>query len=329
MRRRDLITRVSGAVAAWPLAGYAQQPGKVARIGYLGANLAAQPKQPEAFRQGLRELGWIEGRSIVIEYRDGQGKPERLPALAAELVALQPDVIVAGPTLPAIAASRATTTVPIVFPVASDPIGSGLVASLARPGGNVTGLSLQASELVGKCLQLLVEAVPGAGLIAVLLNPAGHPGSTDQDMLKKVEGAARGLQRRIHVVEARGPDDFDRAFSETTRAGAGAMIVLPQALFNQHRARLVGLAARNRLPVIWPGRDPVDAGGLMSYGANVTELFRRSAGYVDRILKGAKPADLAVQQPTKFELVINMKTAKALGLSIPPLVLAQADEVIE
>ena len=287
MKRRDLITRVGGAVAAWPLAARAQQPGKVARIGYLGANLVAQPKQPEAFRQGLRELGWIEGRNIAIEYRDGQGKPERLPALAAELVALRPDVIVAGPTLPAVAASRATKAIPVVFPVASDPIGSGLVASLARPGGNVTGLSLQASELVGKCLQLLVEAVPGAGLIAVLLNPAGHPGSTDQDMLKKVETAARGLQRRIHVVETRGPEDFDRVFTEMTRAGVGALTVLPQSLFNQHRWHLVDLAARNRLPVMWPFRDPVDAGGLMSYGANVTEMFHRSAGYVDKILKGA------------------------------------------
>ena len=329
MKRRDLITRVGGAVAAWPLAARAQQPGKVARIGYLGANLVAQPKQPEAFRQGLRELGWIEGRNIAIEYRDGQGKPERLPALAAELVALRPDVIVAGPTLPAVAASRATKAIPVVFPVASDPIGSGLVASLARPGGNVTGLSLQASELVGKCLQLLVEAVPGAGLIAVLLNPAGHPGSTDQDMLKKVETAARGLQRRIHVVETRGPEDFDRVFTEMTRAGVGALTVLPQSLFNQHRWHLVDLAARNRLPVMWPFRDPVDAGGLMSYGANVTEMFHRSAGYVDKILKGAKPADLAVEQPTRFETVINLKTAKALGLTIPPLVLAQADEVIE
>ena len=329
MRRRDLITLVGGAVAVWPLAVRAQQPGKVARIGYLAANLAALPSQPEAFRQGLREFGWIEGRNIAIEYRDAQGKPERLPALAAELVALKPDVIVAGPTLTAIAASRATRAIPIVFPVASDPVGSGLVASLARPGGNVTGLSLQASELVGKCLQLLVEAVPGARLIAVLLNPAGHPGSTDQDMLQRVETAARGVQRRTHVVEVRRPDDFDRAFSEMTRAGVGAMTVLPQTLFNQNRARLLDLAARNRLPVMWPYRDPVDAGGLMSYGANITDLFRRSATYVDKILKGAKPADLAVEQPTKFELVINLKTAKALGLVIPPLLLAQADEVIE
>lgn len=329
MRRRELFTGIGGAVAAWSLAARAQQTGKVARIGYLGANLAAQPIQPEAFRQGLRDLGWIEGRNIAIEYRDAQGKPERLPALAAELVALQPDVIVAGPTLPAIAASRATSAIPIVFPVASDPVGSGLVASLARPGGNVTGLSLLASELVGKCLQLLAEAVPGAGLIAVLINTDGHPGSTDRDMLQRVETAARGLRRRIQVVEVRGPEDFDRAFSEITRAGVGAMTVLPQSVFNQHRARLVGLAARNRLPVMWPFRDPVDAGGLMSYGANVTELFRRSAAYVDRILKGAKPADLAVEQPTKFELVLNLKAAKALGLTIPPLLLAQADEVIE
>ena len=329
MRRRDLITLVGGAVAVWPLAARAQQPGKVARIGYLAANLAALPKQPEAFRQGLRELGWIEGRNIAIDYRDAQGKPERLPALAAELVALQPDVIVAGPNLAATAASRATGAIPIVFPVAADPIGSGLVASLARPGGNVTGLSMLASELVGKCLQLLAEAVPGAGLIAVLRNPVGHTGSTGQDMLKKVETAARGLQRRIHVVEARGPDDFERAFAQMTRAGVGALTVLPQTLFNQHRARLLDLAARNRLPVMWPFRDPVDAGGLMSYGANISDLFRRSATYVDKILKGAKPADLAVEQPTKFELVINLKTAKALGLVIPPLLLAQADEVIE
>ena len=329
MRRREFIALAGGTAAGWPFGARAQQPAKVARIGYLAINLAVSPHQAEAFRQGLRELGWVEGRNVSIAYRDAQGNAERLPALAAELVALQQDVIVAPTTLAAAAASRATTTIPIVFPVASDPIGSGLIASLARPGGNVTGLSLQASDLVGKNLQLLTEVVPGVELVGVLCNPDGHTGSTVKDMLAQVETMARALRRRLHIAVARRPDDFDRAFSETMNAGAGAMLVLPQSLFNQHRIRLVDLAVRSRLPVVWPFRDQVDAGGLMSYGANVTDLFRRSAGYVDRILKGAKPADLAVQQPVKFEMVLNLKTANALGLTVPPLVLAQADEVIE
>ena len=329
MRRREFIALAGGAAAGWPFGARAQQATRMARVGYLSVNLSALPHQVEAFRQGLRELGWVEGRTVSIELRDAQGNAERLPALAAELVALLPDVIVAGPTLAATAASRATRTIPIVFPVASDPIGSGLIASLARPGGNVTGFSLQASDLVGKNLQLLAETVPGANPIAVLRNPVGHGGSTDQDMLMQVETMARALRRRLHIAEARHPDDSDRAFSELTGAGAGAMTVLPYSLFIQHRRRLVDLAAKNRLPTIWPFRDQVDAGGLMSYGANVTDLYRRSAGYVDRILKGAKPADLAVQQPVKFEMVLNMKTARALGLEIPPIVLAQADEVIE
>jgi putative tryptophan/tyrosine transport system substrate-binding protein len=307
----------------------AQQPVKPARIGYLSPNLSASPAQIEAFRRGMNDRGWVEGRTFVIEFRDAQGKPEKLPALAAELAALGLDVIVAPSTLPAVAASEASRTIPIVFPVVADPIGSRLIASLARPGGNVTGLSIMTSDLAGKCLDLLVQAVPKASPVAVLWQPGAHTDSTDRDMLKQVEAVGQGFGVQLQFVEARGVDDFEAAFSNMTRAGAGALIVLSSSLFNQQRKRLVDLAAINRLPAMYPWREFVDAGGLMSYGPNLVDMFRQSAAYVDRILKGTKPADLAVQQPTKFEMVLNMKTAKVLGLTNPLLVLAKADEVIE
>ena len=258
----------------------------------------------------------------MIEYRDAEGKLERLPALAAELVALKVDVIVAPSTAAALAAKQATRTLPIVFAAAADPVTSGLVTSLARPGGNVTGLSILAPELVGKRLELLTQAVPGVSRVAVLWQPGALGERTEKDMLKGAEVAARALGVRLQFVEARGPADFDRAFSDMTRARAGALTVLGSAMFFNERRRLVDLAAKNRLPAVYSWREFVDAGGLMAYGPNVADLFRRAATYVDKILKGAKPGDLPVEQPTKFELVINLKTAKALGLTIPPSVLS-------
>jgi ABC-type uncharacterized transport system substrate-binding protein len=330
VNRRAFLGTLASSLLAAPLAAGAQQAAKVARIGFLSPNLAASPHRPEAFRQGLRDLGYVEGRNLVIEYRDAEGKVERLPALAAELVALKVDVIVTGgSTIAALAAKQATRTLPIVFAAAGDPVTSGLVTSLARPGGNVTGLSSLFPELVGKRLELLTQAVPGVSRVAVLRLPGALGERTAKDMLTGTEVAARALGVGLQVVEARGSDDFDRAFSDMTRARAGALTVLPSNMFLREHRRLVDLAAKNRLPAVYPSREFVDAGGLMSYGANFADLFRRAATYVDKILKGAKPADLPVEQPTKFELVINLKTAKALGLTIPPSLLQRADEVIQ
>jgi putative ABC transport system substrate-binding protein len=327
MDRRALLSGAAALLVA-PLVAQAQPAGKVPRIGYLALNPAANPQLHEAFRQGLRDLGYVEGRNVVIEYRDAEGKPERLPALAAELVALKVDVLVAQPTVAALAAKQATRTLPIVFPVA-EPVTSGLVTSLARPGGNITGLSILAPEMAGKGLELLKQAVPGVSRVAVLWDPGAFPERTAKDMLKEVEVAARALGVRLQFIEARGPDDFDRAFSEMTRARAGALTGLGGSMLFSERRRLVDLAAKNRLPVVYSWREGADAGGLMAYGPNILDLFRRAATYVDKILKGAKPGDLPVEQPTKFELVINLKTAKALGLTIPPSLLQRADQVIE
>jgi len=326
--RRAFIGTLAGGLLAAPLAAEAQQAAKIARIGYLTTNMAAGPVL-EAFRQGLRDLGYVEGRNLVIEYRAAEGKSERLPALAAELVALKVDVIVAPTTPAALAAKQATRTIPIVFSFAPDPVASGLVTSLARPGGNVTGLSVLGPELVGKRLELLTQAVPGVSRVAFLWQPGALDERQGKDILKEAEVAARALGVRLQFVEARGPADFDSAFSEMTRARADALTVLTSVMFFNERRRLVDLAAKNRLPAVYPWRDSVDAGGLMSYGPNVADLFRRAATYVDKILKGAKPADLPVEQPTKFELVINPKAAKALGLTIPPSVLGRADEIIQ
>ena len=302
---------------------------KVARIGYLGTNRAANPHLHEAFRQGLRDLGYVEGRNLVIEYRDAEGKVERLPALAPELVALNVDVIVAPGTPQALAAKQATRTIPIVFTAAIDPVTDGLVTSLARPGGNVTGLATLSSELVGKNLEQLKQAVPGVSRVAILWQPGGMGERTEKDMLKGVEVTARALGVRPQFVEARGPADFDRAFSDMTRARAGTLTVVGSSMFVSERRRLVDLAAKHRLPAVYAQRAYVDVGGLMSYGPDVADLFRRAATYVDKILCGARPADLPIEQPTKFELLINLKTAKALGLTIPPSLLQRADQVIE
>jgi ABC-type uncharacterized transport system substrate-binding protein len=329
MDRRVFLAGTGAVLLAAPLAAEGQQAAKIARIGLLTLNVAPNPHLREAFRQGLRDLAYVEGRDVVIEYRDAEGKPERLPALAAELVALKVDVIVAPGAPQALAAKQATSTLPIVFTAVADPVTDGLVTSLARPGGNVTGLSSLAPELAGKRLELLKQAVPGLTRVAVLWQPGAFGDRTDKDLLKRTDVAARALGVRLQVVEARGPADFDRAFSDMTRARAGALTVLPSTMFSNERRRFVDLAAKHRLPAVYQWREFVDAGGLMSYGPNLVDLFRRAASYVDKILKGAKPADLPVDQPTKFELMINLKTAKALGLTIRPSVLARADEVIE
>jgi putative ABC transport system substrate-binding protein len=327
-RRVFLATMSLGLLA--PIGTEAQPAGKIARIGYLSLNAGANTHLGDAFRQGLRDLGYVEGRNVVIELRDAGGKPERLPALAAELVALKVDVILTGGgTPPALAAKQATKTIPIVFASAPDPVTDGLVTSLARPGGNVTGLSNLNAELVGKCLEQLKQAAPGATRVAVLSQPGFVDERTGKDMLKAAEVAARTLGVRLQLVEARGPADLDRAFSEMTKAHAGALTVLPSAMLFTARRRLADLATKNRLPAVYAQREFVEAGGLMSYGPSLADLFRRAATYVDKILKGAKPADLPVEQPTKFELVINLKTAKALGLTIPQSLLLRADEVIQ
>jgi putative ABC transport system substrate-binding protein len=333
MNRRAFIASSGAAILVARLAAEAQLAAKIARIGYLSPNLATSPHLREAFRQGLRDLGYVEGRNLVIEYRDAEGKGrDRLPALAAELVALKVDIIVTegGNTAAPLAAKEATRTLPIVFASAADPVGAGLVESLARPGGNVTGLSGLSAELGGKRLELLTQAVPGVGQVAVLWLPGALGDRTEKEMLTGAQVAARGLGVRLQFVEAtRDPADLDRAFADMTRARAGAVTLLPSNLFYREHRRLVDLAARHRLPTVYPSREFVDGGGLMSYGASLTDSCRRAATYVDKILKGAKPSDLPVEQPTKFELVFNLRTAKTLGLTIPPSVLARADEVIQ
>ncbi len=329
MRRREFLGLAATATAAWPLAVNAQQPaGKVSRIGYLASNLGNQGPV-EAFRQGMRDLGYVEGRNLVIEYRDGQGKLEPLPALAAELVALKVDVIVASSTAAALAAKRVTSVVPIVFGTVPDPVSTGLVASLARPGGNVTGLSNLNADLVGKCLEYITQAIPGTKRVAVLSQPGAFGEHTEEEMLKAAKVAAHALGIQLQFVEARSPNDIDKAFAEITGANPDAVIVLVSGMLLGERKRLVDLAAANRLPVLYTFRELADAGGLMSYGTSLADLFRRAASYVDKILKGAKPADLPVEQPVKLELVINLKTAKALGLIVPPTLVARADQVIE
>jgi putative ABC transport system substrate-binding protein len=324
--RRAFISLL--ALLAAPLAAEAQHAGKVNRIGYLSSGTStSSPHFLEAFRQGLRELGWVEGENIVIDYRFAEGRFDRLPDLAAELVRLKVDIIVAAPTPAAVAAKNATGTIPIVMTVVGDPVGIGLIASLARPGGNVTGLSYSVGvETFGKGLELLKAALPKVRRMAILSNP-GNPSHVLAIRDLKVAAGSLGVQ--LQFLEARGPNEFDGAFAAMAKERVGALLVVADSVFNFHRARLTDLAARSRLPTMYGIRENVEAGGLMSYGASVPDLYRRAAGYVDKILKGAKPADLPVEQPTKFELVINLKTAKALGLTIPQSLLLRADQVIE
>ena len=308
-------------------AAEAQQPAKVGRIGWLGVDMRSIPQFLGTFRLRLADLGYVEGRNLVFEYRDARGEVERLPALAAELATLKVDLIVAGATGQALAAQQATRTIPIVF-LASDPVAAGLVTNLARPGGNLTGVSTLGADLVGKSLEVLKQTVPGASSIAVLWGGIDEP--TAKSMLAGAELAGRRLEARLHVVEVRGPADLDRAFLEMTRARVGAVAVLPSAPLGVQRRRLGERAAKNRLPAIYISmRECVEAGGLMSYGASSQDLYAQLATYADKILKGAKPGELPVEQPTRFDLVINLKATRALGLTIPPAVLARADQVFE
>ena len=319
------------ALLAAPLAADAQPAGKVHRIGFLGGGSATgDPRTREAFREGLRELGWVEGQNVVIEYRFAEGRSDRLPDLATELVRLKVDVIATGPTTPVLAAKKATGTIPIVGMSFTDPVGLGLVASLARPGGNVTGVTYGVgTETFGKGLELLKETVPKVRRVAFLSNPANNP--AQPLVVASVKSAARSLGLELRLVETRGAAEFDGAFTAMARDGVEALLIQtdPTYLLPGAATRLADLAAKSRLPSMHAQRAAVEAGGLMSYGPSIVALWRRGAVFVDKILKGAKPADLPVEQPTKFELVINLKTAKALGITIPPSVLARADEVIE
>lgn len=326
MDRRVFITGCVGLLAA-PLAAAAQQA-KVSRIGWLSMDAPPSGSSPnlEAFRQGLRGLGYVEGQNIAIEYRYAEGREDRLPSLAAEVARLKVDVIMAMAAPVTRAAKNATETIPIVMIQSGDPIGSGLIAGLARPGGNVTGIVTLSVELIGKRLGLLKETFPKVSRVAVLSRAATPAAAA---WLTEMGVAARALGLQLQSLEVQGAKDFDGVFEAVIRGRADALMELPNPLFHQNRQRIVDFAAKSRLPAMFHTRDFVDAGGLMSYGADYSHLYRRAASYVDKILKGAKPAELPVEQPTKFGLIINLKTAKALGLTIPQSVLVRADQVIE
>ena len=310
-----------------PLAAQAQVASKAPRIGFLATNApAAYPELVEAFRRGLRDLGYVEGQNIGIEYRWAEGRVERFADFAAELVGLKVDVIVATSSPLALAARNATKTIPIVFVTAADPLGQGLVAAIARPGGNVTGFSLLAPEIVARQLQILKEAVPTASRVAVLSNPAN---SYTALLIKETEAAARSLRIRVQPLAVRGTADLDGAFSVISKERPRALFVLFDPVLLGHRTRITEFANKNRLPAMYPHKEYAEAGGLIAYGVDLRDNFRRAATSVDKILKGAKAGDLPVEQPTKFDLVINVKTAKALGLTIPPSLLQRADQVIE
>jgi putative ABC transport system substrate-binding protein len=305
----------------------AQQAKRIPQIGYLSASVrAVHAPSFEAFQQGLRELGYVEGNNISIEARFAEGKAERLPDLVTELVQLKVDVILAGGSEAVRPAKQATTTIPIVVAHFEDPIGEGYVASLARPGGNITGLSRMSSDLAGKRLQLLKEAVPTVRRVGIFLNPANQ---TNLLAVKEADGAARGLGLQVQRLEVRRPDELEAAFAMVTKERSDALIPSVDRIFDTQRMRIIDFASKNRLPTMFHASRTVQEGGLMSYAPNVLDLFRRSATYVDKILKGAKPADLPVEQPTKFEFVVNTKSAKQIGLTIPPNVLARADRVIK
>jgi len=313
---------------AMPLAAEAQ-PGRVFRIGILGNFPVTDPEDARlwgAFIEGLRELGYVEGRNITIEHRSSEGQFDRLPDLAADLVRLQVDVIVTGGPPAPLVAKQATSTIPIVFAVSGDPVAEGLVASLARPGGNITGLASISGDVVGKQLALLKEAAPKVSRVAVLQNPSNE---THARILRQAEGAAQALGMQLHIVQARTPPEIDADFAAMRSRRVDGVLVLRDALFLAQRTQIAALAAKGRLPAVYGFKEQVEAGGLMAYGASVPVMYGRAATYVDKILKGAKPGDLPIEQPTKFELVINLKAAKALGLTIPPSLLGQADQVIQ
>jgi putative ABC transport system substrate-binding protein len=323
VRRREFITLLGGAALGWPLAASAQTQPKIPRVGYV---LSAFPARGlESFRQTLRDLGYVEAQTIVLEVRWAEGRFERLPELVAELVGLKVDVLVAGGNPAMMAVKNATQTIPIVM-VGGDLVGLGLATTLSRPGGNVTGLSYLSEEIIAKRLELLKEVVPGLARVGVLKNPMepGHP-----TLWKVTEVAAQRLGVALEALEVRGPEAFDAAFATAKKNNAQALLALDDPLTHTYRSRITALAASSRLPAMYGVREFPDVGGLMSYGASIPALWRRAATFVDKILKGAKPADLPIEQPTKFELVINVRVAKALGLAIPPSLLARADDVIE
>jgi putative ABC transport system substrate-binding protein len=329
MQRRAFIGGFASALALAPLTIGAQPTGKVYRIGYLSIGSTSMYTRPlEAFREGLRELGWVEGRNVYIEYRFAEGHADRLPALADELVGLKVDIIVASPTPSAQAARDATRTIPIVGLSLTEPVAIGLVPSLARPGGNITGLTYGVdTEIFGKQLQLLKETIPNLRRVAVLSHPASG-GPSFPLRMESVRRAARSLDLPLQILEVREPGDFEAAFAAMVKERADALLLSGDAMFFVHRVRLAELALKNRLPSMSTQWQWVDAGGLIAYAPSFPDQWRRAATYVDKILRGAKPADLPIEQPTKFELVINLKTAKSLGLTIPQPLLARADEVI-
>jgi putative ABC transport system substrate-binding protein len=329
VNRRTFLSSVTAGLLAAPLAAEAQAPQKVARVGYLSNGSASDPRRVALFgalQQGLRDVGYVEGKNIIIEARFAEGNYDRLPSLAADLVRLKVDLIVAYSTPATQAAQKATRTIPIVMTTVVDPVATGLLVGLGRPGGNITGLSLMAPELIGKQLQLLQELVPKISRVAVLGNPAN---ASNRPQLGAAEVAARALGVRLQFLEARDRNDLDGAFVGMTREQAGAVIVLVDGMLIDNRIRIARLAEETRLPAVYGLVEHAEVGGLMFYGANPVAMNRRVGIFVDKILKGARPADLPIEQPTKFELVINLKTAKTLGLTIPPSLLQRADQVIE
>jgi len=320
----SIIGTLAIGIVSAPLSALAQQPAKVSRIGFLSTGVVGP--NVEAFRQGLQELKYVVGHNIAIEYRWAAGRDDRLPDLAADLVRLKVDIIVCTSSSAARAAQQATKTTPIVMAVSGDPVGTGLIASLARPGGNITGLTILSPELSGKRLELLKEAFPKVTRVAVLWNPASPDKQLD---FKETQAAARALGVQLQSLEVRGAKDFDKAFQAATKERAHALIALADPLTGSQGRRIMGFAAKSRLPAIYGDSGFVEAGGLMAYGPNISDLYRRAAFFVDKILKGAKPADLPVQQPIRFELVINLDTAKKFGRTVPPQLLMRADKVIK
>ena len=326
MRNNIVRLTLCALLLALSFPAAAQQPAKMARLGYFGfAFPSTTPNRREALLQGLRDLGYIEGKNITIDYRWGEGKAELLPNLAAELVGLNPDVIFTSAPQPTLAFKKATTTIPVIFVGIGDPVAAGVVASLARPGGNITGLANMAAELSGKRLELLKESAPKISSVAVLRN-GGNP--SNQKSRRDLEDAAQALKLKLHTFDVRSPEDFDIAFTAATKVRADALMPEPDPFMNSQMKRVIEFAAKNRLAAIYGGVEFAEDGGLMAYAPNIVEQFRRAAVFIDKILKGTKPADLPVERPTRVEFVVNLKTAKQIGLTIPVAVLARADRVI-
>ena len=327
MDRRAFLSVVGGSILTGPFAVEAQLQTKTARIGVLSLAAGPNPIFMDLFR-GLREFGWVDGKNMAVEYRWASGRQDRLSALAADLVRLKVDVIVTASTPAALAAKQATTTIPIVVTFVADPVGSGIVTSLNRPGGNITGVTDNTNDLIGKYLELLTQMV-SFDRIAVLWDPAGLPERTSRNMREVLEAGARALGVQLVFMDIRQSDDLEEAFSAMMKARVSASLVAPMVILFEARTRIIQHAAQSRVPTMYPWREAAEAGGLVSYATDLHDMYRRAAVYVDKILRGVKPADLPVEQPTKYELIINLKTAKALGLDLPASVLARADEVIE